>query len=186
MRNHGAAKLFGALCMMCIMCLTALAGVVLHAAETLRVRPIPHGDQVLVSFEVVDGYNTDIKEAIRSGLRTTFSYQVELRTVARMWIDRVIATAVVSTSDRYDNLTRRHSLVRTVDGRVEGSVVTEDEEVVRRWLTSLDRFTLCSTSKLDPNRDYYVRISASVLPNHTSVYGWTSAIIGQAKFTFIP
>jgi hypothetical protein len=76
--------------------------------------------------------------------------------------------------------------VRTVDGRIETSVVTEDEDVVRRWLTSLDRFTLCSTSRLDPNREYYVRISASVLPNHTSVYGWTSAIIGQAKFTFIP
>jgi len=180
MRTFATARLVGAFCMM------ALAGVVLHAAETLRVRPIPHGDQVLVSFEVVDGFNNDIKEAIKSGLRTTFSYQVELRTVARMWLDRVIATAVVSTSDRYDNLTRRHSLVRTVDGRVEGSVVTEDEDVVRRWLTSLDRFTLCSTSKLDPNRDYYVRISASVLPNHTSVYGWTSAIIGQAKFTFIP
>jgi hypothetical protein len=103
-----------------------------------------------------------------------------------MWLDRTIATAVVGTSDRYDNLTRRHTLVRTVDGRIETSVVTEDEDVVRRWLTSLDRFTLCSTSRLDPNREYYVRISASVLPNHTSVYGWTSAIIGQAKFTFIP
>jgi hypothetical protein len=182
MKPFRTTRLFGALCMMFMV----LAAVVVHGAETLRVRPIPHGDQVLVSFEVVDGYNNDIKDAIKSGLRTTFSYQVELRTVARLWLDRVIATAVVSTSDRYDNLTRRHTLVRTVDGRVEGSVVTEDEDVVRRWLTSLDRFTLCSTSKLDPNRDYYVRISASVLPNHTSVYGWSSAIIGQAKFTFIP
>src|SRR4029077_14758331 len=146
------------------------------------------------SFEVVDGYNNDVRDAIASGLRTTFSYQVELRTVARMWLgrpittasvrtvarmwlDRTIATAVVGTSDRYDNLTRRHTLVRTVDGRIEGSIVTEDESDVRRWLTSLDRFTLCNTSKLDPNREYYVRISASVLPNHTSVYGWASAII---------
>jgi hypothetical protein len=169
-----------------VLCIAALTAAVVHAAETLRVKPIIHPDQVLVSFEVVDGYNNDVRDAIASGLRTTFSYQVELRTVARMWLDRTIATAVVSTSDRYDNLTRRHTLVRTVDGRVEGSVVTEDEDVVRRWLTSLDRFTLCSTSKLDQNRDYYVRISASVLPNHTSVYGWTSAIIGQAKFTFIP
>jgi uncharacterized protein DUF4390 len=166
--------------------LMAVAAVIVHAAETLRVRPISHGDQVLVSFEVVDGYSNDVKDAIASGLRTTFSYQVELRTIARLWLDRLIATAVVSTSDRYDNLTRRHTLVRTVDGREVASVVTEDEEVVRRWLTSLDRFELCKTSRLDPNREYYVRISASVLPNHTSVYGWTSAIIGQTKFTFIP
>jgi hypothetical protein len=169
-----------------VVCAAALAAAVVQAAETLRVKPIIHPDQVLVSFEVVDGYNNDVRDAIASGLRTTFSYQVELRTVARMWLDRTIATSVVGTSDRYDNLTRRHTLVRTVDGRIEASVVTEDEDVVRRWLTSLDRFTLCDTSKLDPNREYYVRISASVLPNHTSVYGWASAIIGQAKFTFIP
>ena len=166
--------------------MAALAAVVVHAAETLRVRPLPHSDQVYVSFEVIDGYNKDVRDAIASGLRTTFSYQVELRTVARLWFDRVIATAVVSNSDRYDNLTRRHALERRVDGRIEASVVTEDEDVVRRWLTSVDRFTLCKTSQLDPNRDYYVAISASVLPNHTSVYGWTSAIKGQAKFTFIP
>jgi hypothetical protein len=71
-------------------------------------------DQVLVSFEVVDGYNSDVRDAIASGLRTTFSYQVELRTVARMWLDRTIATAVVGTSDRHDNLTRRHT---RADGR---------------------------------------------------------------------
>jgi len=169
-----------------VISIAVLAAAVVHAAQTLRVVPLVHGDQVLVSFQVADGYNTDVRDAIASGLRTTFSYQVELRTVARMWLDRTIATAVVGTSDRYDNLTRRHTLVRTVDGRIETSVVTEDEVVVRRWLTSLDRFTLCNTSRLDPNREYYVRISASVLPNHTSVYGWTSAIIGQAKFTFIP
>jgi hypothetical protein len=180
MRNLRTATWLGVLCAM------ALAAGVVQAAETLRVKPIIHPDQVFVSFEVVDGYSNDVRDAIASGLRTTFSYQVELRTVARMWLDRTIATAVVGTSDRYDNLTRRHTLVRTVDGRIEASVVTEDDDVVRRWLTSLDRFTLCNTSKLDPNREYYVRISASVLPNHTSAYGWTSAIIGQAKFTFIP
>jgi len=180
MKTPRKATWFGVLCMV------ALAAAIVQAGETLRVKPIIHPDQVLVSFEVVDGYNSDVRDAIASGLRTTFNYQVELRTVARMWLDRTIATAVVGTSDRYDNLTRRHTLVRTVDGRIEASVVTEDDDVVRRWLTSLDRFTLCNTSQLDPNREYYVRISASVLPNHTSVYGWTSAIIGQAKFTFIP
>src|SRR5437660_2572489 len=159
-----------------VLAMAALAASVVQAAGALRVVPIVHGDQVLVSFEVADGYNNDVRDAVASGLRTTFSYQVELRTVARLWLDRTIATSVVGTSDRYDNLTRRHTLVRTVDGRVEASTVTEDQDVVRRWLTSLDRFTLCNTSKLDPNREYYVHISASVSPNHTSVYGWTSAI----------
>ena len=41
----------------------------------------------------------------------------ELRMKAPMWVDRVIATSVVTVSDRYDNLTRRHTLTRSVDGR---------------------------------------------------------------------
>ncbi len=160
--------------------------IVAHAAQTLRIIPITRDNQVLVSFEVADGYTDDVRDAIASGLRTTFSYDVELRMVARMWVDRVIATSVVSVSDRYDNLTRRHSLTRTVDGREQDSITTESEATVRQWLTSLDKLAICRTSKLEPNRDYYVRVSARVLPYHTSMLGWTSAIVGRTPFTFIP
>ena len=52
--------------------------------------------------------------------------------VVPAWVDRTIATTVVSASDRYDNLLRRHSLSRSVDGRVDQVSVTEDRDVVRR------------------------------------------------------
>jgi hypothetical protein len=161
------------------------ASVLVRAAESLRIVPAVRDDQVLVSFEVADAYADDVRDAISSGLRTTFSYDVELRMIVRGWVDRTIATAVIGTSDQYDNLTRRHRLVRTIDGRVDESVVTEDESVVKRWLTTLNRLPLCGTAKLDRNRDYYVRISAHV-PHRTSLLGWTTAVIGLTKFTFVP
>ena len=65
-------------------------------------------------------------------------------------------------------------------------MVTEDETEARRWLTTLTRVPLCDTSKLDPNRDYYVRISARERPLGASLFGWITTITGQAKFTFIP
>jgi len=159
--------------------------VVVRAEETLRILPAVHDTQVLVSLEVADGYADDVRDAISSGLRTTFSYDVELRMIVRGWVDRTIATAVVSTTDQYDNLTRRHRLVRTIDGRVAESLVTEDEVVVKQWLTTLTKMPLCDTSRLDPNREYYVRISAHV-PHRTSLLGWTSAVVGLTKFTFVP
>ena len=112
---------------LCIWCAAVVvaAGVALHAAQTLRIVPIVHDNQVLVSFEVADGYTSDVRDAISSGLRTTFSYDVELRMVARMWVDPVVATAIVGTSDRYDNLTRRHALTRTVDGRETDSITNK-------------------------------------------------------------
>lgn len=169
----------------CVMAVLAAAAIG-RAAETLRIVPIVRDEQVLVSVELDDAYTDEVRAAIASGLRTTFSYNVELRMVVPAWVDRTIASAVVSTSDHYDNLTRRHSLLRTIDGRVAGALVTEDESIVRRWLTSLSALPLCSTSKLDRFRDYYVRISARVRQPRASLLGWTSAITSQAKFTFIP
>ena len=173
------------LCLWCVMGLLAV-GATVRATETLRIVPLVNGDEVLVSFVLADAYTRDVREAISSGLRTTFTYDVELRMVGSLWMDRTISTVVVSASDRYDNLTRRHILSRTVNGRVEESAVTEDESVVGRWLTTFTRVPLCRTSALDSSRDYYVRISARSRPQGGSLLGWTNAITGRAKFTFIP
>lgn len=162
------------------------ARVALRAAESLRIVPIVSQNRVLVSAELSDAYADDIKEAIASGLRTTFTYDIQLRVVVPGWVDRTIATAAVTTIDQYDNLTRHHALSRLIDGRMEDASVTEDDAVVRKWLTTLSRVPLCDTSKLDPARDYYVRISARAKPRGTSILGWATAVVGQAKFTFIP
>jgi hypothetical protein len=156
---------------------------VVLAAESLRITPMVGGDRVLVSFELADAYTDAVRQAIASGLRTTFTYQLELRTAVSIWMDRTIATAVVTASDQFDNLTRRHTLTRTVDGRVEEVLVSDDEKVVRKWLTTWSRLPLCETSRLDPARDYYVRISARARPSGESLLGWTRTISGQAKFT---
>ena len=161
-------------------------GAVLGAEQSVRIVPIVNDRTVLVSAEIIDAYSDEIRQEIASGLRTTFSYDIELRVVVPGWVDRTIATATVTTSDRYDNLTRRHTLSRLVDGRVEDSSVTDDDAVVRRWLTTLSRVPLCDTSKLDAARDYYVRVTARAKPRGTSIIGWATTVVGQARFTFIP
>jgi hypothetical protein len=168
------------------MLLAFAVAIAAQSVQTLRIIPITRDNQVLVSFEVPEGYTNDVRDAIASGLKTTFSYDVELRMRAPFWVDRVIATSVVTVSDRYDNLTRRHSLMRTVDGREQDSTTTESETIVRQWLTSLDKLAICRTTKLEPNRDYYVGVTARVSPSHTSMLGWTRAIVGRTPFTFVP
>ena len=161
-------------------------GATLSAREILSIVPIVQGDEVLVSFELADAYTGDVREAISSGLLTTFTYNVELRMVGTLWVDRTIASVSVSASDQYDNLTRRHILSRTVNGRVVESLVTEDQSVVGKWLTTFTRLPLSRTARLDSTRDYYVRINAQSRPHGASLLGWTNAVTGRAKFTFIP
>jgi hypothetical protein len=157
---------------------------VLSAADGIRITPLVREDKVLISCELANGFTEDVRAAIASGLRTTFSYNVDLKVEVPIWIDRTIDSAVVTNSVQYDNLTRRHSLLRMVDGRVEDALVTEDETVVRTWMTTLERLPLFKTSLLEPNRDYYVQISVRARPQGAALLAW-AAISGQAKFTFI-
>jgi hypothetical protein len=156
------------------------------AQESLRITPTVRDGHVYVSFELTDAFNQAVHEAIASGLKTTFSYDLELRTVVPGWIDRTIAKTSVTTSDQYDNLTRRHTLTRTIDGRIEDETVTDDESVVRAWLTKWNRVAVSDTSKLDASRDYYVHITTRARPVGGSLLGLTRSVSGSAKFTFIP
>ncbi len=157
-----------------------------QSAQALRVVPIVRGDQVLVSFDLTDGFTDEVRAAIRSGLKTTFTYTVELRLAVPGWVDRNIGTATVTSSVQYDNLTRRHSLVRMLDGRSEDARITEDETSVREWMTRLIRLPLFRTSLLEPNREYYVRVSATARPSNGSLlWPFASGTSAQAKFTFL-
>jgi hypothetical protein len=164
--------------------LLLVAAATVRSQETLRITPSISDKQVVVSFELADAYNDAVREAIASGLRTTFTYELELRTPA--WVDRTIGTTIVATTDRYDNLTRRHTLSRSVDGRLEDVTVTEDEAIVRSWLTKLNRVPLYNTSRLDPSRDYYVRITSRARPFGGSLLGLTRTLTAVAKFTVVP
>ena len=164
------------------------AGQALHgqAEEALRVVPLVRGQQVEVSFELRDGYTSDVRAAIESGLKTTFTYSVDLRLDVAGFFDRQIASAVVSNTVEYSNLTRKHTIERRIDGRLDQQIVTQDEEVVREWLTEMAELPLFPTSLLQRNREYYVRVNATARPSHGSIlWPFGSGTSAQAKFTFI-
>jgi hypothetical protein len=158
------------------------------AAQTMRVNSLARDDRVLVSFELPDAFNDDLRAAIQSGLPTSITYDVELRKATSLWVDRLIATARVTAGVRFDNLTRRYQVSVMRDGRVDETRVTESEEVVRRELTVFQRLPLFSTATLEPNAEYYVRVRAETRPrNSLFVLPWErGGVLGSTKFTFLP
>jgi Domain of unknown function (DUF4390) len=166
---------------------TATVGQAQTQAETLRVRPLVKDGQVLVTFALDGGLTDEMKAVVQSGLKTVFTYTVVLKMKVPAWVDRTVATAVVSTSVDYDNLTRRHTVSTSRNGRVEQSFVVEDPAEVARMVTQFDRLALFDTRTLEPNRDYYLLVSADARPKPTSsLWPWSGAASGSARFTFIP
>jgi len=153
----------------------------------LRVRPLVRDGQVLVSFALDGGMTDEMRAVIQSGLRTVFTYTVELKLKVPAWVDRTIATTVVSTTVEFDNLTRRHIISQTLDGRMEESRVVEDPALVQQMVTNFDRLPLFNTNLLEANREYYVLVRADARPRSSAgIWPWSGATTGSAKFTFIP
>jgi len=167
----------------------ALGGVVATATPDadpdIRVTPIARDGQVVVSFDLSDGFTPEVRDAIQSGLSTTFSYDVDLRRGATLF-DRTMASVTISATVRFDNLTRRYQMSRMVDGRVEDARPTEVQEAVRNWMTHFERIPLSTTAALEANGEYYVRVRAHTRPHNAWFFWpWGGAVLGQAKFTFI-
>jgi hypothetical protein len=157
-----------------------------QTSEGLRVVPLVKDEQVFVSFTLNDGFTDEVRAAIQSGLKTTFTYAAELRLDVPGWVDRTMATSTATSSVEYDNLTRRYALTRSIDGKVVDTRSAEDERAVRLWLTVLQRLPLFSTSVLEANREYYVTVRATARPSNGSIlWPFSSGTSAQAKFTFI-
>ncbi len=153
----------------------------------IAVTPITRDNQVVVSFDLADGYTTAIRDAVGSGLATTFTYDVELRAAASAWFDRTVAAVTIVATVRYDNLTRRYQLSRAVNGHVEDARSTEDQAAARAYATHFDRVALSSTATLEPNAEYYVRVRAHTRPR-SNWFAWPwdrGAALGSARFTFV-
>lgn len=153
--------------------------------QGLQVVPVVRGDHLNVTAELRDGLTPDVRAAIDSGLKTIFTYTIDLRLDVPGWIDRTIATAVVTNSVEYNNLERRYTLERRVDGKDDKPEITLDPLRVRQWMTSLKDLPLFSTRLLQPNREYYVRVSATARPSYGSIlWPFGSGTSAQTKFVF--
>jgi hypothetical protein len=181
-----SARLSATIGLCAIALLSGASSLLAQAQQTLRVTPLVKDDRVLVSFELTNGLTDEVRAAIQSGLKTTFTYSIELRMDVAGWVDRTIGTATIASSVEYDNLKRQYMMGLRIDGRTEESRSTTEENDVRQWITTAKHLALFKTSMLEPNREYYVRVSATARPSNGSMlWPFGSGTSAQGKFTFI-
>ena len=102
-----------------------------QAAELVNLTTLMRDGQVLVSFELAGAFTDDVRSTIESGLQMTFQYDVQLKREAAFWPDSTIASATLATTVRFDNLTEQYNVVRTLDGRVEDTMVVDEAKCER-------------------------------------------------------
>jgi hypothetical protein len=156
--------------------------------QNLDVTPVARDGQVLVSFKLAQTLTPDLQNAIHSGLTVSFVYKVDLKRSSVTWIDRTLASAIVTATVRFDTLTRKYHLSRLFDGRTVDSKVTDREDLAWAWVTTqFEHLPLFRGLKLEDNAEYYVRIRAHTSPRNASfVWPWQGDdVVGLAKFIFL-
>ncbi|HEY8549452.1 MAG TPA: DUF4390 domain-containing protein [Vicinamibacterales bacterium] len=170
-------------------CAIALAPAAAAAPDqVIEVTPQARDDIVLVSFSTNQAVTAAIAQAIESGLPTTFTYDVELRRHSAFWFDKLIASARIAVTVRYDALTRRYQVAVMQDGRVAESRTTDSAEQMRTWVSVFRALPLFTTRELRQQTQYYVRVRGRTTPRSTwSFWPWTRASAhGSAAFVFQP
>ena len=158
------------------------------AGQKLQVAPLPRDGHVLVTFKLGEVFTDELQAAVHSGLKVSFVYKIDLMRSSAVWFDRTIASAEVTATVRFDNLTRRYHVTRMLDGRIERAETTEREDVVREWLTAdFDKLPLFPSITLEANGEYYVRVRAHTTPRDASfLWPWNGHdVMAAVKFTFV-
>jgi len=154
----------------------------------ITVAPQARGDSIIVSFSTPRAVTPAIEQAIASGLPTTFTYDVELRRPSTFWFDKLVDSARIAVTVRFEPLTRRYHVTLLQDGRVAEERTTDKVEDVRRWVSTFERLPLFTTRELQEHTAYDVRVRGRTSPRHTwSFWPWERpSAHGSAGFTFLP
>jgi hypothetical protein len=154
----------------------------------IRVTPQARDGVVVVSFATEHALTAPVEQAIRSGLPTTFTYDVELRQSSMFWFDKLVGSARIAVMVRYEALTRRYHVSLMQDGRVAEARETDQIKDVRRWVSVFQGLPLFTTRELRRTTAYYVRVRGLTTPRSTwSLWPWRRpSAIGSAALTFLP
>ena len=155
---------------------------------TIAVAPQARGESILVSFTTARAVTPAVEQSIASGLPTTFTYDVELRRPSTFWFDKLVASARIAVTVRFEPLTRRYHVTLLQDGRVAEDRTTDRVEDVQRWVSVFERLPLFTTRELQEHTAYDVRVRGRTSPRHTwSFWPWARpSAQGSAGFTFVP
>ena len=114
-----------------------------------------------------------VEQAIASGLPTTFTYDVELRRPSMFWFDKLVDSARIAATVRFDPLTRRYHVTLLQDGRVAEERTTDHVDEVRRWVSVFDGCRCSPPASCEEHTDYDVRVRGRTSPRHTwSFWPW--------------
>jgi len=114
-----------------------------------------------VSFDVENCFTEKMEEAIQSGIRTTFTFYIQLYQKRSWWKDRKIASVEFRHTVQYHPIQKVYQVKL---GESHSSLVASSLEEAKKLMSEVKELEIRSSSQLDPGVPAYFRIKAELDP----------------------
>ena len=115
-----------------------------------------------LSFSIAGAFTREINELVHSGKEVLFIHRVEIIKKRTVWFDRTVKNIDISCSVRYDNLTKKYHLKKTIEGEEVEEKVTDLEIEMRRFMTHFEKLFLAERSNLPKTRKLVARVKSKL------------------------
>jgi hypothetical protein len=115
----------------------------------------------MVSFDMENCFTEKMEEAIQSGIRTTFTFHINLYQKRSWWKDRKVAAAEFGHTVQYHPIQKIYQVKL---GENHSSMAASNLEEAKKLMSKVREFEIRSSSPLEPRVPAYFRIKAELDP----------------------
>lgn len=136
----------------------------LFAAGSERIKNVVteiRNQEIVVTAELVDGFNREIINDIHDGIPKDFYYYLLLKRKQKNWFDEEILAKTIRYTVKYDTLKKKYTIVQRDGERVVENTV-DDIETMKRIVAKIDRVKLAPIRFLRPRNRYYVSVKSQM------------------------
>lgn len=118
-------------------------------------------EDLVISAILKNGFTQEVIEAVNSGLTTTFSFHIELKSLRPFWFDMDIVSRTIKHTVKYNTILKEYTFV-SQDDKGQNSKATRNFDQAVKWMEDVDHIHVVPLSLLEPGNSYYIRIKAQM------------------------
>jgi len=115
---------------------------------------------LFISFDLKDGFTENIKDAVLSGIPTTFSFFIEIYKKRTLWPDKKVASLKFSRHCKYDPLKDEFEIFREENST--NYLYLKDVNEVKQVMTSGDKIPVAPLFLFSKDESYRIRVKAEL------------------------
>ena len=120
------------------------------------------GQQILLSFNLLNAFGDTLKKRIDSGLYSGFLFEFELVRDRKSWFNKNLDSGTVQVVAMYNAVTREYLINVRHDGDLIGSRMVQDVDDLESALTEFENMAIFSIEGVQPRQRLRIRVRAKL------------------------